>query len=144
MGGPITERFSTAAAHGVDETVLFEPTWFMRNYGCEFPDPMVSDPELLEELHMQRQRILHERFPDVRLGSPDPSLPSLIDWPDCGQLVQLAFGGSRPEWIPESGAWWHDRHFCPWAEVQNVDDVRSIKGASVGKRTGNRSPLLPR
>lgn len=122
-----TDPVASGERRRVDGSVVFMPSWFIQNYGSSFPDPSIAEPELLIEQAMERQRTLHQHFPDLPLGDPNPKPTPSFEWLDCGQMLHCAFGGPRPRWTPESYAWWHDRDFCPWADVERVEDVRRIQ-----------------
>jgi hypothetical protein len=112
---------------GIHASVEFMPTWFMRHAGLAFPDPLTTPAEELVELGMQREKVLHAHYPDLPLGAVDPQPAPRVDWLDCGQMLSVAYGGSRPIWTPENEAWWHDRDFCPWAGLDSVGDVLQIR-----------------
>lgn len=51
----------------------FMPSWWSGNYGIEYARRMFFDPDYRLETYLRMERMVHDRFPGIPLGSPDPA-----------------------------------------------------------------------
>ncbi len=50
----------------------FMPSWWHRNYGFEYGERMVFDPDYRVGMHQAMRRVMAERFGNAKLGEADP------------------------------------------------------------------------
>ena len=65
---------------GIKAKVGFYPSWWFRNYGISFGRDFFWNPDYRVDAQLKMQRILHERFGDVGMGSADPQPEGYIDY----------------------------------------------------------------
>ena len=54
--------------------INFMPSWWYREYGIAYGERIFADPEYRARTQREMNRLAHERFGDVGLGTPDPPL----------------------------------------------------------------------
>jgi hypothetical protein len=87
----------------------FMPSWWRGNYGLSFGERFVFDPDYRVDLHRFMARALHERLPELRIGSADPR-PEVI-LPDFGNAVTPALAGCEVAYPEDNYPW--NRHLPP-------------------------------
>jgi hypothetical protein len=78
----------------------FMPSWWYRNYGLEYGERMVFDPDYRVETHRAMRRLMHERFGALGLGEADPA-PCAVP-PDWGNAVTPALVGCEVVYPPDN------------------------------------------
>lgn len=73
-------------------SISFLPSWYYHNYGMDFGERYVFDPEYRIRLDVERERLLYERFGDLGLGEDSPK-PKPDLWCVNGTIPAL-FGAS--------------------------------------------------
>jgi hypothetical protein len=69
----------------------FMPSWWYRNYGIEYGERMIFDPDYRVETHRAMRRIMAERFGAMHLGERDPQ--PCVTAPDWQNASTSAFAG---------------------------------------------------
>jgi hypothetical protein len=83
----------------------FLPSWWHRGYGVAFGERWVFDPDYRTETLRFMERTVHERFPGLGIGSPDPR--PAVTMPDFGNAVTPALAGCRVEYPVDNYPWSH-------------------------------------
>ncbi len=83
----------------------FLPSWWHRNYGVAFGERWVFDPDYRTATLQFMERTVHERFPGLGIGSPDPQLA--VTLPDFGNAVTPALAGCRVDYPVDNYPWNH-------------------------------------
>ena len=84
----------------------FMPSWWNKNYGVEFGEKYVFDPDYRVETFMFMERTVNERFPGLHIGSKHPK-PAVIG-PDFGNAVTPAAAGCEVVYPVDNYPW--NRH----------------------------------
>jgi hypothetical protein len=87
----------------------FMPSWWRRNYGLTFGERFVFDPDYRVEIYRLMARALHDRFPDLHIGCPDPQ-PQVI-LPDFANVITPALAGCEVIYPEDNYPW--NRHLAP-------------------------------
>lgn len=69
--------------------------WWYRNYGIEYGERMIFDPDYRVETHRVMRRIMAERFGAIHLGERDPQ--PCVSAPDWQNASTSAFAGCDVE-----------------------------------------------
>lgn len=69
--------------------IFFHSDWWYKNYGIDFGKKYYFDPEYRMRVNKKKERILYERFGDLGLGSPNPSLVPWVSGIDCVTLPAI-------------------------------------------------------
>ncbi len=87
-------------------TYNFLPSWWRQNYGLEFGERIVFDPEYRLDAYRFMERTVHQRFPALHIGSPDPPLRGIL--PDFGNTITAAAAGCEVVFPVDNYPW--NRH----------------------------------
>ncbi len=72
-------------------TYNFLPSWWRQNYGLTFGERIVFDPDYRLKSYRFMERTVHERFPVLHIGSPNPPTRGIL--PDFGNTITAAAAG---------------------------------------------------
>ena len=102
----------------------FMPSWWYRNYGVEYGERMVFDPDYRVETDRTMRRLMAERFGGIHLGEHDPA-PCVLA-PDWQNTVTLALTGCEVEFPKDN---YPIGHHLPEERVETLnvpEDLWSI------------------
>ncbi|GEM_PF-3187883 len=81
----------------------FLPSWWNKNYGIEFGENYVFNPDYRVETFMYMERTVNERFSGLCIGSKDPK-PVVIG-PDFGNAITAAAAGCEVVYPVDNYPW---------------------------------------
>ncbi len=96
-------------------------------FGIEEPDPFNTDLDTLAEVYAEMRNAFARKYPDLCPEGPVHKPVYSIPQYDGRTVCSVAYGAQRPVWDGRTRSYWHDRSYVPWAWVETVKDVSSIK-----------------
>lgn len=86
-------------------TYNFLPSWWRQNYGLTFGERIVFDPDYRLKSYRFMERTVHERFPVLHIGSPNPPTRGIL--PDFGNTITAAAAGCEVIYPIDNYPWNH-------------------------------------
>ena len=121
-----TKTASRNARH-VGAVAQFVPAWFNNELESKEPNPFTADPDVLAVRNAMKARLLHDRFPDLPLGSANPTPCYSVPQYSCQLVIAAAYGAGDPIWDPEMGALWPADDSNVWASIDSADGFSSVE-----------------
>lgn len=89
----------------------FLPSWWNKNYGVAFGERFFFDPDYRVQTNRDFVRTLHQRFPMLSIGEPDPQ-PVVVQ-PDLANASTPALAGCEVVYPDDNFPW--SKHLAPEA-----------------------------
>ena len=83
----------------------FMPNWWHQHYGLGWGRRMFFDPDHRLACHQRMRRLIHERFPRIPVGAPDP--PPEVVAPELNNASTPALAGCEVRFPEDNYPWSH-------------------------------------